>query len=163
MTRAASDCNAHFLRVKSTPSTVHLVNDQAIPHGVTVTKQPMSDKETNMPNSNKPTVSEDQMGMAVARLERIIEIQRLMLMQMQGINRRSGYEYICFIPMLTRSPQEVCGDLIPMPIKLRKASEKIAPGIAKVMLTMITPIMLGIMCLKTMRFPSEPSAVAAST
>jgi len=67
------------------------------------------------------------------------------------------------MPMLTRRPQDVSGDWMPMPMKLRNASEKIAPGIAKVMLTMMTPIVLGIMCRVTMRRPSEPSDCAANT
>ena len=44
----------------------------------------------------KPAVSEDQMGMAVARLERIIEIQRLMLMQMQVLQTMQPLDFLDF-------------------------------------------------------------------
>ena len=44
----------------------------------------------------RPSVNEDQMGMAVARLERVIEIQRLMLMQMQVLQTMQPLDFLDF-------------------------------------------------------------------
>lgn len=59
-------------------------------------KQVLHELDSVMTLFAKPTVSEDQMGMAVARLERIIEIQRLMLMQMQVLQTMQPLDFLDF-------------------------------------------------------------------
>ena len=50
-------------------------------------------------------------------------------------------------PSLHIDPQEGVGGATPIPINDRKASVKIADGTAKVKVTKITPIVLGMICL----------------
>jgi tryptophan 2,3-dioxygenase len=59
-------------------------------------KQVLHELDSVMTLFSKPAVSEDQMGMAVARLERIIEIQRLMLMQMQVLQTMQPLDFLDF-------------------------------------------------------------------
>ncbi len=59
-------------------------------------KQVLHELDSVMTLFAKPAVSEDQMGMAVARLERIIEIQRLMLMQMQVLQTMQPLDFLDF-------------------------------------------------------------------
>ncbi|PIQ23848.1 tryptophan 2,3-dioxygenase [bacterium (Candidatus Blackallbacteria) CG17_big_fil_post_rev_8_21_14_2_50_48_46] len=59
-------------------------------------KQVLHELDSVMAFFRQPTVSEDQMGIAVARLERIIEIQRLMLMQMQVLQTMQPLDFLDF-------------------------------------------------------------------
>ena len=60
-------------------------------------------------------------------------------------------------------PHEACGTAMPMPRKLRNASEKIALGMRNAVDTMIGPIELGIRCEISMRQLLWPHSRAAST
>ena len=53
------------------------------------------------------------------------------------------------IPSLHMLPHDGVGGATPMPMNDRNASVKIALGTAKVIVTRITPIVLGIMCRST--------------
>lgn len=59
-------------------------------------KQMLHELDSVMALFAQPMVNEDQMGIAVARLERIIEIQRLMLMQMQVLQTMQPLDFLDF-------------------------------------------------------------------
>jgi tryptophan 2,3-dioxygenase len=59
-------------------------------------KQILHELDSVMTLFSKPAVNEDQMGMAVARLERIIEIQHLLLNQMQVMQTMQPLDFLDF-------------------------------------------------------------------
>ena len=66
-------------------------------------------------------------------------------MRAAGAMSSWGVVSMVFRPSLHMLPQEGVGGATPMPMKERKASVKMALGTAKVRVTRITPIVLGIM------------------
>ena len=61
---------------------------------------------------------------------------------------RCGYSLSILNPSLINVPSDASGACKPRPIKLKNASKKIAFGIVNIVLIIITPAMLGSICLK---------------